>query len=429
MKKIKIGIVGLGTVGKGVYEILQNNSDLLTLRSNCKFEVVAVSSRSKKNFVDSRIKFYENPIDLAQDPNIDIVVELIGGFDVAKEIIFTALRNNKKIVTANKALLAEYGKEIADEVDKYNGIIGFEASVAGANPIIKSYKESFISNEITEIYGILNGTCNFILTKMFNEKQDYKITLKEAQNLGYAEANPTFDVAGNDTAHKIILLCALANQAIPNYKSTYIEGIENISIDDINLADEMGYKIKLLGVFKKNNDSIFQAVYPALINKSEKIAQIDGVYNAILTKGSNFEYNFMVGRGAGGLPTGSSVVADIVDVAFIDNSITNRNFLFNADNLNLQNYEINKINNRYGKYFINFTFNKNNISKNNVTQDMFMDRISIDQLIFKDSKDNIIIGGIITNNHKENEVLEAISLIDKNIINSIKFIRIEQTNF
>lgn len=428
MKKIKIGIAGLGTVGRGVYEILQNQKDLLTLRTNCEFEVVAVASRSKKDFVDSKIKFYNNILDLAEDQNVDVVVELMGGYDVAKDLIHSSLKNNKKVVTANKALLAEHGKEILNWVDKYKGSIGFEASVAGANPIIKAFKEGFVANEISEIYGILNGTCNFILTKMKNEKQDYKIALQEAQELGYAEADPRFDVEGNDTAHKIVLLSAIARSSLPNYAQTYIEGINKISIDDINLADEMGYKIKLLAVYKNLGDEVQQSVYPALIKNSEKIAQIDGSYNAVLSKGSNFEYNLMVGRGAGGKPTGSAVVADIVDIALNRSN----SFLFNAENYNLQATNIINIQKRFGQYFIVFNFDKNNLARGNVVEQIFANRINPKQVIFKQQNENnkdIFVGAILTENHVEKDIVDAIAMVDKSLIDNIKFIRVEQTNF
>ncbi len=428
MKKIKIGIAGLGTVGRGVYEILQNQKDLLTLRTNCAFEVVAVASRSNKDFVDPKIKFYNNVLDLAQDENVEVVVELMGGYDLAKELIHDSLRNNKKVVTANKALLAEHGKEILSWVEKYRGSIGFEASVAGANPIVKAFKEGFVANEITEIYGILNGTCNFILTKMKNEKQDYKIALKEAQELGYAEADPRFDVEGNDTAHKIVLLSAIARSSLPNYVQTHIEGINKISIDDINLADELGYKIKLLAVYKNLGDEVQQSVYPALIKNSEKIAQIDGSYNAVLSKGSNFEYNLMIGRGAGGKPTGSAVVVDIVDIA----CNRNNNFLFNAEGFNLQQTNIINIKKRFGQYFIVFTFDKNNLPKGNVVEQIFANRINPQQVIFKqqnESNKDIFVGAVLTENHIEKDVVDAIDLVDRGLINNIKFIRVEQTNF
>ncbi len=428
MKKIKVGIAGLGTVGRGVYEILQNQKDLLALRTNCEFEVVAVASRSKKDFVDTKIKFYNNILDLAEDENVDVVVELMGGYDVAKDLIHSSLKNNKKVVTANKALLAEHGKEILNWVEKYRGSIGFEASVAGANPIIKAFKEGFVANEISEIYGILNGTCNFILTKMKNEKQDYKIALQEAQELGYAEADPRFDVEGNDTAHKIVLLSAIARSSLPNYAQTYIEGINKISIDDINLADELGYKVKLLAVYKNLGDEVQQSVYPALIKNSEKIAQIDGSYNAVLSKGSNFEYNLMVGRGAGGKPTGSAVVADIVDIAL---NRTN-SFLFNAENYNLQATNIINIEKRFGQYFIVFNFDKNNLAKGNVVEQIFANRINPQQIIFKqqsESNKDIFLGAILTENHLEKDIVDALAMVDKSRIDNIKFIRVEQTNF
>ncbi|MFM7702638.1 MAG: homoserine dehydrogenase [Alphaproteobacteria bacterium] len=429
MKKVNIAIAGLGTVGTGVYQILQNNKDLLTLRSNIIFEVVAVSSRSKKDFLDPKIRFYENPLHLAQDANVDIVVELIGGCDIAKDLIHSALKNNKKVVTANKALLALHGAEIQSWVDKYHGYIAYESAVAGANPVIKAVRESFVSNEITEIFGILNGTCNFILTKMKTEKQDYKIALNEAQKLGYAEADPTFDIKGNDSAHKIVLLSALAQSSLPDYENSFVEGIDQITIDDINLAEEFGYKIKLLGIYKKLGDRVQQSVYPALIKATEKIAQVDGSYNAVLSKGSNFEYNLMIGRGAGALPTGSAVVADIVDIA----TERNKNFLFNADSVNLTKNKIIKIKERVGQYFITFSFDKNEFSKNNILDEVFANRTKIDKVIYKIDENfpeqNMVRVALITDSHQEKDLLDALEMINKNHIKNLKFIRIEQTNF
>lgn len=429
MKKINIAIAGLGTVGTGVYKIIQDNKDLFALRSNLIVEIVAVSSRSKKDYLDPKIRFYDNPLHLAQDPKVDIVVELIGGCDIAKDLIHSALKNNKKVVTANKALLALHGAEIQSWVDKYQGYIAYESAVAGANPVIKAVRESFVANEISEIYGILNGTCNFILTKMKNEKQDYKIALDEAQKLGYAEADPTFDIKGNDSAHKIVLLSALAQSSLPDYENSYVEGIDQISIRDINLADEFGYKIKLLGIFKKLGDKVQQTVYPALIKANEKIAQVDGSYNALLSKGSNFEYNLMIGRGAGGLPTGSAVVADIIDIA----CERNQNFLFNADSVNLKKPQIIKINERVGQYFITFSFDKNSISKNNILDEVFANRIKIDKVIYQIDENfpeqNMVIVAIITGSHQEKQIIDALEMVDKNHIKNLKFIRIEQTNF
>jgi len=217
MKKLRVGLAGLGTVGKGVYDILKKDASCISAKTNTIIEISAVANRSKKDFVDSKITFYANVLDLAKDPNVDVVVEVMGGLDVAKELCFESLKNGKKFVTANKALLAEFGCEVAKLAEEKNGHIGFEASTAGANPVIKNFRESFTSNEITEFYAILNGTCNFILTKMFEEGLPYSETLKEAQKLGYAEANPTLDIKGIDTAHKLMILSTIASQTKPDF--------------------------------------------------------------------------------------------------------------------------------------------------------------------------------------------------------------------
>ena len=256
MNKLKIGIAGLGTVGKGVYDILKKDAKILEKKSQTVFEVVAAASRSKKDFLDSNIKFYSNVLDLAADPEIDVIIEVMGGVGVAKDLMEAAIKNGKKFVTANKALLAEHGAEISEFVEKHNGHIAFEASTAGANPVIKAFKESFTANEITEFYAILNGTCNFILTKMGAEGSDFAATLKEAQSLGYAEADPTFDIKGIDTAHKLTILASIASSTKPAFKQLHIEGIEQVSANDIKLADDLGFKIKLLAIYKKLADGL-----------------------------------------------------------------------------------------------------------------------------------------------------------------------------
>ena len=426
MKKIKVAIAGLGTVGKGVYDILKKDKKILSERSGYEFEVTAVSARSKKDFIDPKIKFYENPLDMVNDADVDIIVELMGGYEVARKLLENTLKNNKKFVTANKALLAEYGFEIAKIVEKYNGVIGYEASTAGANPIIKSFKEGFVANEINEIYAILNGTCNFILTKMKNENQSYEQALNDAKKMGYAEADPTFDVEGIDTAHKIVILSAIANSSKPDYKNTYIQGISDIGINDINLASQLGYKIKLLAIYKNfDGKKIQQSVYPALIKSSEKIAQIDGSYNAILSKGSNFEWNMMIGRGAGGLTTGSAVVADIVDVA----KERNNTFLFNIESSNFKDIRIINVNERVGKYFIIINFAKSLVKNSSEIFEFFPKTLRITQATFNDSDQNNIQCAIITENYEESKILGIIQEINSNFASSSKFIRIEEINF
>ena len=424
-KKLRIGIAGLGTVGRGVYEILQKDRELIDSRTNSKIEVVALSAKSPKDFVDNKIKFYSNPLEMADDKNIDVIVELIGGVGVAKDLILQSLKNSKKVVTANKALLAQHGDEIAQAIEKYQGVILYEASVAGANPIIKAFREGFSANEIKEIYAILNGTCNFILTKMLDEKREYFDTLAEAQKLGYAEADPSFDVEGIDTAHKIAILSSLACATLPNFKETHIEGISKLSIQDLSIAFELGYKIKLLGIFKNYCNEIQQSVYPALILKDEKIAQVDGSYNSILTLGNNFEFNMMIGRGAGGLTTGSAVVADLIDIA---NNREN-NLLFNAKFTDLKTAKIADLSHRLGKYFLSFVISKDHANEKNFIEKYFNNIFKIEKIIYKKIDDNNFLCALITNQIIENKLSETIANIDCLKIKDFKFIRVEETKF
>jgi len=423
MKKIKIGLAGLGTVGKGVYEILKKDAKLLTSRSQAEFEVVAVSARSKKDFVDAKVKFYPNAVDLANDAEVDVVVELIGGTTLAKELIETAIKNGKKVVTANKALLAEHGTEIAKLVEKHNGHIGFEASTSGANPIIKAFKEGFAANEITKVYAILNGTCNFIMTKMSETGQGFELTLKEAQELGYAEADPTLDIKGIDAAHKITLLSALAAGANPAFSQLHIEGIDGVSNDDVKLADEFGYKIKLLTIYKKLGESSQQSVYPALIKKSEKIAQVDGPYNAVLVYGSNFEWNLSIGRGAGGFTTGSAVVADLLDIAN-----NHKSDLFGVKSEQLIKAKVIPISERVGRYFLKLVVDKNLAQKSNLSEAIFGGKIKVEQATFIDKGEEILCG-FLTETQKEQEVVEILKNLDSALVKSSKFLRVEDTGF
>jgi len=414
MKKLRIGLAGLGVVGRGVYEIIQKDSKLLTLRTQVELEIVAISARTKKDFIDPKIKFYANILDLANDSEIDVIVEVIGGDGVAKDLIETAIKNGKKIVTANKALLAEHGFELAKLVEKYQSHIGFEASVAGATPAIKTAKENLAGNQITEIHAILNGTSNFILTKMKEENLDFSIALKQAQDLGYAEADPSSDIKGLDSAHKITLLAAIAFGTKPNFAETYVEGIDEISIDDIKLADEFGYKIKLLATAKKGH----QAIYPALIKKSEQVAQVDGAFNAILFNSSNAGQSLIVGLGAGSIPTASAIVADLVDVAR-----GNQTFLFGVKSDDLDEVNISDISQRIGKYFLRLFINKNSSEEK-----IFDGKIKIEQAAFFERGDEILCG-FLTGEQKESELSEALKDLDPALVKSAKFLRIEATNF
>ncbi len=423
MRKIKVGLAGLGTVGKGVYDIINKDAEILTKRSNVVFEIVAAASRTKKDFLDPKIKFYSNVVDLAFDPEVEVIVEVMGGLTTAKDLIIAAIKNGKKVVTANKALIAEHGDELAKLVTKHNGYIAFEASTAGANPVIKAFKESFTAGEITEFYAILNGTCNFILSKMYAENSDFSETLQEAQKLGYAEANPTLDIKGFDTAHKLTILSSIASSTYPSFKQLHIEGVDEVTIDDVTLASELGYKIKLLAIYKKLEEGFQQTVYPTLIKKSEKIAQVDGPFNAVLVNTTNASWNFSVGRGAGGLTTGSAIVADLIDIA------CNRfSPLFGVENSQLVEAKVIDISERSGKYFLNLKVNKESAQKIDLAQTIFGQNISIENATFIDAKDEVICG-FITNEQKESDVINLFKNLDSNLVKTAKFLRVEETNF
>ncbi len=424
MKKLRIGLAGLGTVGKGVYDILQKDGDLISQRSGTQLEIVAAFSRTKKDFLDPKIKFYSDVLEFANDPQIDVIVEVMGGLTTAKDLIDAAIKAGKKVVTANKALLAEDGARVAKLVEENKSYIGFEASTAGANPIIKSFKEGFVANEIKEFYAILNGTCNFILTKMRNEGRDFSQTLKEAQDLGYAEANPSLDISGTDTAHKLVILGAIASGSNPKFAQTYIEGIEKITIEDVKIANQLGYKIKLLAIYRNLGESLQQTVYPALIKESEKIAQTDGPYNTIVTLGSNSNWNVMIGRGAGGLTTGSAIVSDIADIACGRDSSP----LFGVKTADLIEAKIMPISKRQGKYFLRILVDKEMAQKTNLAKMIFAEKIDVEQAMFFDRESDILCG-FITNEQKEEEFLNIVKNLDSKLVKSVGFLRVESTNF
>ena len=316
---LRIAIAGLGTVGSGTLAILQNHGELLALRCGRELKVVAVSAsnKNKKRDIDiSGLRFVENPIEFASDPEIDVIVEMIGGADgVAKTLVETALTNGKSVVTANKALIAHHGVELAILAEKSGSVLAFEAAVAGGIPIIKTLRDGLAANNFSRVIGILNGTCNYILTNMWESKRSFDEVLKEAQTLGYAETDPSFDVDGIDTAHKISILTSLAYGCAPSIKSGYVEGIRRVSLRDMKFADELGYTIKLLGIAVQTESGIQQRVHPSMVAKDSMLGTVQGVYNAVLVEGDSVGRIFLEGRGAGANPTGSSVVADIMDIA------------------------------------------------------------------------------------------------------------------
>ena len=317
---LRLGIAGLGTVGTGVLDILKTHADLIATRSGKPVKVTAVSARSKGKTRGAHdlagLEWFDDPIALAKSMNIDVFIELIGGDSgPAKDAVEAAIASGKHVITANKALLAHHGAALARAAEAKGVALYFEAAVAGGIPIIKTLREGMAGNSTKKIFGIMNGTCNYILTKMASQSRSFGDVLKEAQSLGYAEADPTFDVGGFDTAHKLAVITSLAFGSEVNLSSIRIEGIEAITLEDIRHAEELGYKIKLLGVAVAHEGGIEQRVHPTLIPKGTSVADTDGVFNAVVVKGDFVGDLMLEGRGAGSHPTASAVLSDIVDIA------------------------------------------------------------------------------------------------------------------
>lgn len=319
MSSLKIAIAGLGNVGAGVVKLLADNKDEITKRAGRSIEIVAVSARDKnkdRGIDVSKVNWVDTPVAIA-DQDADVIVELMGGDgDPAYSLVKKSLENGKAVVTANKALLAHHGIELAKISEVKNAPLLFEAAVAGGIPIIKMLREGLAANRISKLYGILNGTCNYILTTMEATGRDFADVLKEAQEKGYAEAEPSLDVDGGDTAHKLCLLASLAFGVAPDLNALSVNGIRAITAQDIEAADELGYRIKLLGQADITEDGrIVQLVEPCLIPKTASLANVHGVLNAVYTEGNHVGSSFIEGRGAGAGPTASAVVADLIDMA------------------------------------------------------------------------------------------------------------------
>ncbi|HEY0901229.1 MAG TPA: homoserine dehydrogenase [Micavibrio sp.] len=318
-KELRVGIAGLGNVGAGVVKLIQKHGRALEQRAGCKFNIIAVSARSKKKAraIDvSQYQWVNDPLDLVNNPDIDVIVELIGGASgMAYELVVAALSAGKHVVTANKALLAHHGHTLAMLAEKQNVGLFFEGSVAGGIPAIKALREGFAANQVDSVRGILNGTCNYILTEMRETGRDFAAVLKEAQAKGYAEADPSFDVDGIDTAHKLSILTALAFGTPPDIEQMEISGIRHITAADINHAKELGYRIKLLGSCRRVGKNIIQSVEPCLVPEQGALGAVNGVLNAVHVVGDFVGAGLLVGRGAGEGPTASAVVADLMDIA------------------------------------------------------------------------------------------------------------------
>jgi homoserine dehydrogenase len=316
---LRIAVAGLGTVGMGTLRLIDRHAGLIEARGGRPIAVVGICARDRdkdRQFELSSYRWFDDPVAMARDSDAEVLIELIGGSDgVAKQVVEAALDSGKHVITANKALLAHHGTALAVRAEAAGLSLGYEAAVAGGIPIIKSLREGLAGNGISQVYGILNGTCNYILTAMRESGRDFDEVLAEAQDLGYAEADPGFDVDGVDAAHKLSLLAALAFGCEVSFSEVHIEGIREVSAMDIAFAEELGYRIKLLGIARQTEQGIEQRVHPCMVDKGTPIASVEGVFNAVVAQGDFVDSVLAEGRGAGAGPTASAVVADVIDVA------------------------------------------------------------------------------------------------------------------
>mgnify|MGYP002621005851 CR=1 FL=1 len=313
---VRVGLCGLGTVGQGVLALLNEGADTLTARSGAQLTVTHVGTRTPKPDIDTGgAKDSRDVFDVARDPDVDVLIELIGGTTVAKDLVVEALRNNKHVVTANKALLADHGAELFSLAEQQGVSLRFEAAVAGGIPVIETVKASLAANEVTSVAGIINGTGNFILTAMASEGRAFDDVLAEAQKLGYAEADPTFDVDGTDAAQKLVLLASLAFGSAISSDAPYKQGVDSVAPADLEFARELGYRIKHLGIAKRDGNALQLRVHPTLIPEEKAIAQVDGVLNAVMINATGVGELLLVGPGAGSRPTASAVCGDLMSIA------------------------------------------------------------------------------------------------------------------
>ncbi|MFZ6772506.1 homoserine dehydrogenase [Undibacterium sp. SXout7W] len=317
MKPIKVGLLGIGTVGSGTFNVLKRNQEEITRRAGRSIEIAMVADLNverARELTNGEVEVVNDANLVVNNPDIDIVIELIGGYGIAKDLVLKAIANGKHVVTANKALLATHGNEIFKAAQDKGVVVAFEAAVAGGIPIIKALREGLTANRIQWIAGIINGTTNFILSEMRDKGLDFATVLKQAQELGYAEADPTFDIEGVDAAHKATIMASIAYGIPVQFDKAHVEGITKLEASDIRYAEELGYRIKLLGITKRTEQGIELRVHPTLIPAKRLIANVEGAMNAVLVQGDAVGATLYYGKGAGSEPTASAVIADLVDI-------------------------------------------------------------------------------------------------------------------
>ena len=426
MRKLNIAIVGLGNIGCYLFKYLEKNRKILTEKNNCLPVIKYVSAKNKKKKRDIRIKknqWLNNYLDATKLKDVDMIIELIGGAEgPAKKLVFSALKNKKHVVTANKALIAKYGDQLAKIAESNKVNLEFEASVCGGVPIIRSLKEGLIANKITKIYGILNGTSNYILSTMDKKNNNFDEVLSSAKKLGYAESNPAADLNGEDVSSKLKILTSLCFNSFLN-NNIYVEGIKNIDKTDINNANNLGYKIKLLGFAELLNNKIYQRVHPTLIKKNSYVASIDGVLNAIIIDGKPVGQSIIQGEGAGPAATTSALISDISSILR-----GNIKFPFSLSNKQRKSLIFDNIKDRFFSAYIRFEVIDKPGVLSDITNIFSKNKVSIKRLVqnpYKNKKNSSIV--IITHNSKDQSLNKLLKIISKkNYINKKpKLIRID----
>ena len=426
MKKINIAIIGLGNIGTYLFKYLNENRKILTEKNNCEPKVIYVSAKNKRKNRDIHIKkkqWLNNYLEATKSKDVDLIVELIGGAEgAAKKLVFSALKNGKHVVTANKALIAKYGDQLSKIAEKNKVNLEFEAAVCGGVPVIRSLKESLIANKISKIYGIFNGTSNYILSSMDKQNKNFNQILQKAKEFGYAETNPSADLNGDDVAAKLKILSSLCFNSFLNH-NIYVEGIKDIEKTDIDNANKLGYKIKLLGYAELINNKIYQRVHPTLIKKSAYIASIDGVLNAVIIDGKPIGQSVIQGEGAGPAATTSALVSDISSILR-----GNIKFPFSLSDKERKKLNSRDISLRYFSTYLRFEVLDKPGVLSNITNIFSKNKVSIKRLVqnpYKSKKISSII--IITHSAKDQYIQKILNQISKKnyIKKSPKLIRID----
>lgn len=418
MKNISIGLIGLGNIGTGVVKLLKQNEKLIAQKLGAKLilkKIADINITSPRGVKIPKNLLTTDAREILNDPEISIVIELMGGYEPARTFVLTAIKNGKHVVTANKAMLATYGNDIFPAAQKKGVDIGFEASVGGTIPIIKTLKESLVANKINSIVGIMNGTCNFILTKMTDEGKAFDVVLKEAQQLGFAEADPTFDIEGIDTSHKMAIVLSLAYGKKVQLKDIYLEGITKISSEDIAFAKELGYRIKLLAIGRLRGNAVEARIHPTMIASGHLLANVNLNYNAFHLVGDASGPVFLFGQGAGMMPTASAVFSDILDSARnVMKGISGRVPLRSITETGMKKIQLIPMDNIETKYYFRFTVVDRPGVLSKISGILGDHNISLETVIQKASKEAGAVPIVMTTyKAKEKDVRQALTKIDR----------------